>query len=63
LENVKWENKKLVAKNARLSAEIDQKDRRLLEVPRLEEQYLRNARGIISKNNEDVVLREIKWRK
>jgi hypothetical protein len=46
-----------------MEEELDKKEKKLMDMPRLEEQYLRSARGIVQKKNEEVFAKELQFSK
>lgn len=48
---------------AQLETKLQHQERRLMEVPRMEEQYQRNARGIVRQQEVANTLKEIGWKK
>jgi predicted RNase H-like nuclease (RuvC/YqgF family) len=51
------------AEKSRLEAKLQQQERKLMEVPRMEEQYQRNARSIVRQQEVANTLKEIGWKK
>eukprot|EP01032_Pedospumella_encystans_P017861 gene17861-20343_t len=51
------------AEKSSLNNRITQQERKLMEVPRMEEQYQRNARGIVRQQEVANTLKEIRWKK
>lgn len=53
----------LKTEKSQLETKLQFQERRLMEVPRMEEQYQRNARGIVRQQEVANTLKEIGWKK
>lgn len=47
----------------RLRGKVEVQAKRIMEIPRLEEAYLRAARGVVKQNEASLMVKEISWRR